>query len=123
MVGIGLWHVLLQESQVLVRRLGSIGGSGFLGSGGSERWLLGVKFGQLGGEVGWEGWGLGGSRGLVASDSACGVGGLMVSLERAFRWMYGRLGGLIGFRIGSWARTYLRSGLVSLQLVDVEVLD
>jgi len=99
-VGIGLWHVLLQESQVLVRRLGSIGGSGLLGSGGSERWLLGVKFGQLGGEVGWESWGLGGSRGLVASDSACGVGGLIVSLERAFQveFMVGRIAGVGLFR-------------------------
>ena len=36
-VGIGLWQILLQESQVLVRRLGSIGSRALLGSSwGSE---------------------------------------------------------------------------------------
>jgi hypothetical protein len=61
-VGIGLGQILLQESQVLVSGLGSVGGRcGLLGgSGASEGWLLGVELGQLGSEVGWESRSLGG---------------------------------------------------------------
>lgn len=82
MVGIGLWQVLLQESQISIGRLvaflGSVGGSGLGGSLG-ERWLLGVKFGQFRGEVGGESRG-GRSLGLVeASDTAGCVGSLSLS--------------------------------------------
>jgi hypothetical protein len=76
-VGIGLGQVLLQEGQVLVGRLSSLGGGG-LGGGGrcGERGLLRVEFRELGSEVRWEGRGLGRGRGLVASDAGGSVGGL-----------------------------------------------
>lgn len=81
-VGIGLGQILLQESQVLVGRLSSFGGSGSLGLGGrcGERGLLGIEFRELGSEVRWEGGGLGRGGGLVASNAGRCVGGLIVSL-------------------------------------------
>lgn len=78
-VGVGLGQVLLQERQVLVGRLsrGLGAGGSSLGRGwGGERRLLGVELGQLRGEVGREGRGLGGLGRVVASDAGRCVGSL-----------------------------------------------
>jgi hypothetical protein len=80
-VGVGLGQVLLQEGQILVGRLSSFSGSSGLGGlgGCGERGLLSVEFRELGSEIRREGRSLRGGRGLVASDTAGSVGGLVVS--------------------------------------------